>query len=221
MRAILRIIRSVAVPTSLVAIVLFTSWVTAGAQSRTAAEQAAYDRGRNLFIVNDCFSCHGWYQVKDERWGDLAKKPLVALDTEGDFLIPFLRHGVQCALDLKTPMMPAYWDLSEAQMADLRAYIHFERQDRQYKLLTSQPSTAPGSAPAGKSFFEGKGKCSGCHTPPALASATRNFNKAVLASNTLRPAHTDDTGLKAHRKQLELYTPEEFHNLLAYLDSLK
>jgi len=221
MTSVLRMIRSVAVPLFLGAIVLFTRCVTAGAQSRTAAEQAAYDRGRNLFIVNDCFSCHGWYQVKDERWGDLAKKPLVALDTEGDFLIPFLRHGVQCALDLKTPMMPAYWDLTDPQMADLRAYIHFERQDRQYKQLTSLLPNSSGDASAGKSFFEGKGKCSGCHSPSSLSSAVRNPNKAVLARNTLRPPHADDGGLKAHRKQLELYAPEEFQNLLAYLLTLK
>ena len=200
---------------SFLAILLLAN-TPASAQLRSAVEQAAYARGRNLFIVNDCFSCHGWYQVKDERWGDLAKKPLVALDTEGDFLIPFLRHGVQCTLDLKTPMMPAYWDLSDSQMADLRSYIHFERQERQYQQLTSQLRTSSGDASAGKLFFEGKGKCNSCHPPSSLSSAARRSRTSELARTTLRPPHANDAGLRAHRKQLELYTPEEFQNLLAY-----
>lgn len=215
------LLHKIVISCSLAAMGLFAACIPLAAQSRTAIEQATFERGKNLFIVNDCFSCHGWYQVKDERWGDLAKKPLVALDTEGDFLIPFLRHGVQCALDLKTPMMPAYWDLSDAQMADLRAYIHFERQDRQYKQLTSQPSTAPGDVSAGKVFFEGKGRCGSCHTPSSLTGVARESSNTGLAGDVLRPPRADATGRAAHRKQLELYAPEEFHNLLAYLNALK
>ena len=205
----------------LVALALLASLTSTLAQSRSASEQAAYDRGRNLFIVNDCFSCHGWYQVKDERWGDLAKKPLVALDTEGDFLVPFLRHGVQCALDLKTPMMPAYWDLSDAQMADLRAYIHFERQERQYKSLLSSPQTAPGVVSAGKAFFNGKGRCSYCHTETGLATVARKENSKTFAQSLLLPKNATSAGLAAHRKQLELYAPAEFQNVVAYLVALK
>jgi mono/diheme cytochrome c family protein len=213
--------RPLAACLALLAFSLVVSVASTLAQSRTAAEQAAYDRGRNLFIVNDCFSCHGWYQVKDERWGDLAKKPLVALDTEGDFLIPFLRHGVQCALDLQTPMMPAYWDLSDAQMADLRSYIHFERQERQYKLLLSSPPTAPGDTGAGKAFFTGKGKCSQCHDEKVLAAAAHKGNPGTFGPSLLRPQAATGDGLAAHRKQLELYTPAEFHDVTAFLATLK
>jgi mono/diheme cytochrome c family protein len=80
--------------------------------------------------------------------------------------------------------------------------------------------TAPGNRAAGKAFFSAKGKCSACHSDSNFSPAAKENSKA-LAQTLLRPPKATGAGMAAHRKQLELYTPVEFENVVSYLASLK
>lgn len=208
-----------------IVVVVLTCVLLAVGQDRSAAEQASFERGRRAFIENDCYSCHGWYQVAHYRWGDLAKSAMVGADTGGDVLKPFIRHGIQCRVGLTTPMMPAYWDVPEDELSDLIDYIHFERQDRRYQELTSEGLTL-GDARKGEAFFAGAGQCNRCHSASNdLAGIAKKYDFAELRRRLLRPGSDTDSmevkGLSAHRNRLEHYRSSELRDLLAYLLRLR
>lgn len=213
------------IKTKYIVVLLLSCALHTVGQDRSAAEQAAFERGHRAFIENDCYSCHGWYQVPHYRWGDLAKSALVGADRGGDVLKPFIRHGIQCRVGLTTPMMPAYWDVPEDELSDLIAYIHFERQDRRYQELTSE-SLSLGDARKGEAFFAGTGQCTACHSASGdLAGIAKRYDLPELRERLLRPGKEtevmDAKGLGAHRSRLEHYSSSELHDLLAYLAELK
>src|SRR5712664_4703327 len=136
-----------------------------GARNSSARQQAdadvaaAAERGRREF-VRSCGFCHG-ADATGARGPDLMRSPLVMHDVKGNQIGQVIRQGRP---DKGMPAMP----LSDAQILDVAAFLHARLTEaarssgvpRVYpleKLLT-------GNAESGKTFFNGAGGCTRCHS---------------------------------------------------------
>jgi cytochrome c5 len=194
----------------------------------------AIARGKRAYVVNDCYSCHGGYQVPDPRHGDLAKSKLVLADDNGSVLRSWIHSGSVCTVGHEGAMMPSYWDIPDAELADLITYLHFQRQTLQYAQLSKSAPTG-GDATHGKKLFADQ--CAGCHAAQALHRSAARYDAPALRRRLLLPvaanfdpAHPSSlasalpktsAGLAAHQKLLERYTPQEVDHLTAYIQSIK
>src|SRR5258707_5275034 len=124
-----------------------------------AGDKATAERGRKQF-EQSCGFCHG-ADATGARGPDLVRSPLVMHDVKGDQIGQVIRQGRP---DKGMPAMP----LSDAQILDVAAFLHARLTEaarssgvpRVYpleKLLT-------GNAEAGKTFFNGAGGCTKCHS---------------------------------------------------------
>ena len=129
----------------------------AQAPAAPAIDKAAAERGKGNFS-SSCSFCHGSLATGTEQAPNLLRSPLVSQDHNGDTLGPFLKQG------RPTLGMPAFPTLSPEQVADIAAFLHSRIQEVRGTRL---PETAllVGDAKAGQAYFNGAGKCSGCHSP--------------------------------------------------------
>lgn len=110
---------------------------------------------------------------------------MVAEDVRGDKLGPFLRVGRPKA------GMPAY-DLPSDEVIALVAFIHTQM-DKFATLGGGRRSVEPadlqtGNAADGRAYFNGKGKCSGCHSPTGdLAHIAARYQGLALIRRMLYP----------------------------------
>jgi cytochrome c oxidase cbb3-type subunit III len=144
----------------LVALVLVIGLENSAAKAQADADdKTAAERGRKQF-EQSCGFCHG-ADATGARGPDLVRSPLVAHDVKGNQIGPVIRQGRP---DKGMPAMP----LSDAQILDVAAFLHARaaealnsaRVPKGYpveKLLT-------GNAEAGKTFFNGAGGCTKCHS---------------------------------------------------------
>jgi cytochrome c oxidase cbb3-type subunit 3 len=123
----------------------------------TTIDKAAAERGKGDFS-SGCSFCHGSQATGTEQAPNLLRSPLVFQDHNGDTLGPFLKQG------RPTLGMPAFPSLSPEQVGDISAFLHSRIQEVRGTRL---PETAllVGDAKAGQAYFNGAGKCSGCHSP--------------------------------------------------------
>lgn len=123
-------------------------------------DPAAVGRGRALFR-SSCGFCHG-EDATGSRAPDLVRSTLVNHDDHGDLLAPLIRNG------RPDKGMPSFSTMGDAQINDIVAFLHHQA----YAALHSShvPGDYPvaklltGNASAGKTFFDGAGGCSGCHS---------------------------------------------------------
>lgn len=168
-----------------------------GAQaSRDQASQAqadAAERGRKQF-GQACAFCHG-EDATGGRGPDLIRSSIVRRDKGGDLLGPVITTG---RADRGMPAFP----LSEAQIADLAAFLH--AQIALFDLHTRTPGGYPndipaerlatGSVEAGKAYFYGAGGCSQCHSPTGdLAGVAKKYDPQNLQSRFLYPSGATST----------------------------
>lgn len=106
------------------------------------------EEGKQLFIAN-CAPCHG--PDGDAIAGiDFARGKFQRASSDGD-VIEILKTGIQGTA------MPGFSnELTEVELRMLVAYLR-------YLADTAQTASAPGDVARGKAFFEGRGKCLGCH----------------------------------------------------------
>jgi mono/diheme cytochrome c family protein len=183
----------------------------------------AIARGKRAYVVNDCYSCHGGYQVPDPRHGDLAKSKLVIADNNGTVLRSWIHSGSVCTVGHEGAMMPSYADIPDPELADLITYLHFQRQTLQYAQL-SKAAPASGDATLGKQLFSDQ--CAACHTAQALHRSAAQYDAPTFRRRLLLPVAASvspktSAGLGAHQKLLERYTPQELDDLTAYIQSIK
>jgi mono/diheme cytochrome c family protein len=130
---------------------------TAAAQTPPASvDKAAAERGKGTFS-SSCSFCHGSQATGTEQAPNLLRSPLVFQDHGGDTLGKFLKQG------RPTLGMPAFPTLPADQVSDISAFLHQRIQEVRGTRL---PETAllVGNAKAGEAYFNGAGKCSGCHS---------------------------------------------------------
>ena len=111
---------------------------------------------------SQCGFCHGKDAAGGETGPDLTRSELVAQDAHGDKLAPMVRAGRPNA------GMPAFNNLTETEMNAIAAFLH-SQMDKFAQLGGGRRSVEPsdlatGNAAAGRDYFNGAGKCSGCHS---------------------------------------------------------
>src|SRR5262245_41174973 len=151
--------------------------------AQTSAQDAkAVTRGKAEFIQL-CGFCHG-NDATGNRAPDLIRSPLLSHDVNGDLLGPVIRNGRP---DKDMPAFP------KANIGDIAAFLH--AQELAALNSASVPKDYPverlltGNAAAGKAYFNGAGKCAGCHSPSGdLAGVAKRHTPLDLQSRFLYPA---------------------------------
>jgi len=152
-----------------------------------AAQPAQSGSGEALFVQN-CAFCHGRDAGGGEEGPDLTRSKLVADDVGGD------KIGVVVLNGRPEKGMPRF-KLSDQEVKDLASYIHAEK-----KLAESQKGgrrgvevadLQTGNAEAGKKYFNGEGKCAGCHSPTGdLGGVASRLEGLRLEQRLLYPRGT-------------------------------
>jgi cytochrome c oxidase cbb3-type subunit 3 len=153
-------------------------------QGQPQLDAAAAARGAAQF-KSSCGFCHG-DDATGNRAPDLIRSVSLNHDKDGEVLGPVIRNGRP---DLG---MPAFSSLSARQIEDIVVFLHSQALaalrsngvPRDYplaKLLT-------GNAVAGKTYFNGAGACSGCHSATGdLAGIARKYSPLDLQQRMLYP----------------------------------
>jgi cytochrome c oxidase cbb3-type subunit 3 len=222
-----------------------------------AYPQEQVKAGQPLFLAR-CGFCHGPDAAGGETGPDLTRSTLVAEDVRGAKVIPLVREG---RIDKG---MPAF-NLADTDLAAIVAFIHDRKTTAESQEGTRRSveiaDLQTGDAEAGKQYFNGAGRCAGCHTPTgdlagvakpgggqdsrraaAAVTVTLGSGQTVTGKLAYRDeftiALTDEAGsyhswpakevtysvknpLDAHIDQLEKYTDDDMHNVLAYLQTLR
>src|SRR5207249_2300130 len=123
---------------------------------QSVPDAAAIGRGGEL-LGAQCGFCHGANARGGSSGPDLTRSALVQEDEGGRQLGEFLKVG------RPDRGMPKF-DFSDAQDADLAAFLHNEiylaSNRRLYKIL----DVLVGNAKAGETYFNGAGRCATCHS---------------------------------------------------------
>ena len=153
--------------------------MSAGPGDLPLVDAAAATRARAIYAAQ-CIDCHGTQARGTDKGANLVRSPVVLRDRYGSQLGPFLRKG--------HPNAAAATALSEEQVTDL---AHFLRQ-RVNDSLRGSPIFKPGNvltgdATAGASYFNGPGKCSGCHGAVSLDGIGGRMTAVDLQQRFLFP----------------------------------
>lgn len=141
---------------------------------------AAVERGKTLFS-SDCSFCHGANANGGEGGPDLVRSPIVLDDDHGEGIGLVVLNG------RPAQGMPKF-ALSGDQISDLAAYLHnlirATAAFNSYQVL----DILVGDANAGKAYFNGAGKCSGCHSVTGdLAHVGSKYAPADLQQKFIMP----------------------------------
>ena len=126
-----------------------------------AAQAPEATNGQSLFVQN-CAFCHGRDAGGGENGPDLTRSKLVAEDAAGDKIGPVVLNGRQ------EKGMPRF-KLGEQEVKDLAAFIHAQKilaeSQKGGRRGVEAADLQTGNVEAGKTYFNGAGKCAGCHSP--------------------------------------------------------
>ena len=179
-----------------------------GPPQASSEQRAAVDRGRAQF-QQACGFCHG-PDATGARGPDLVRSALLAHDVNGDLIGEVIRNGRP---DKGMPALP----LNAAQISDISAFLH----SRSKEAIESSgvPSDYPfeklltGNADKGKTYFEGAGGCSKCHSPTGdLAGIAHKYNSIELQAHMLYP---DEKPVLA---TVTLATGEQLSGTVSHID---
>jgi mono/diheme cytochrome c family protein len=123
---------------------------------RPAGDPAAIARGRQVFGVN-CGFCHGSDARGGEGGPNLLRSPIVLNDRKGEVVAAVVLNG---RVDKGMPK----FNLALESVADIAAFLHSIDVGRSAAAQFDPNRVLVGNAAAGKSYFNGKGGCSACHS---------------------------------------------------------
>lgn len=126
-----------------------------GPADKQEVDEEAALRGRKVYAA-ECITCHGTHARGGDKGADLIRSEIVLHDRYGNTIGPFLRNGHP------TQTTPAA-KLTQAQIVDLSHTLHQEVYNTLRAALEIQ-NVLTGDAKAGEAYFNGEGKCSGCHS---------------------------------------------------------
>ena len=151
----------------------------AGAEDQHVVDPVAADRGRKVYAA-ECINCHGTQARGTDNGADLIRSVVVLHDRYSSEIGPFLRKGHP------TQTTPAA-NLTSAQIEDLSHFIHYQVFQTLRSALDVQ-NVLTGDAKAGAAYFNGEGKCSGCHSPKGdLAGIASRLTPVNLQQRFLFP----------------------------------
>lgn len=124
---------------------------------RPPDDPASIARGRQTFSVN-CGFCHG----SDARGGEgggpnLLRSAIVLADRKGEVLSAVVLNG---RIDRGMPK----FSLPDTDIADIAAFLHSLNVGRGAGEQMNPKRVLVGNAAAGRAYFNGKGRCSECHS---------------------------------------------------------
>jgi mono/diheme cytochrome c family protein len=145
-------------------------------------DAAAAERGEKLFLAN-CSFCHGAKATGGDTGPDLLRSTLVLHDVNGDRIGPLVHDG------RAAKGMPAFLSLTSGQLIDLAAFIHLRVEQAANRGTYSLANVTTGDPKSGKEYFNGKGRCSSCHSETGdLAHIGSELSAPDLQQTFLFPA---------------------------------
>jgi mono/diheme cytochrome c family protein len=143
-------------------------------------DPAAFERGAKLYTAS-CGGCHGATGRGGPGAPDLIRSVLVLDDEKGILIAPVLRDGRP---DLGMPKP----GLSEAQIADLVAWLHVQTYAAGHRSTYAFLDVLTGDPKKGEAYFTGAGKCSSCHSASGdLKGIGSRYDGFALQSRWLQP----------------------------------
>jgi mono/diheme cytochrome c family protein len=172
-------------------------------------ESGLEQAGSGLFQQN-CAFCHGRDAAGGETGPDLTRSKLVASDSGGDKISQVVRNG------RPDKGMPAF-NFSDQEIAGLVAFIHSQATKAAAQMGNRRgvdvSDLQTGNVEAGKSYFNGAGKCSTCHSPTGdLAGIASRYQGLQLEEQMLYPKDAKS------KVTVTLPSGEKVTGTLAYLD---
>jgi cytochrome c oxidase cbb3-type subunit 3 len=139
-----------------------------------------------LRFTSQCGFCHGRDAAGGETGPDLTRSKLVAEDNRGDKIGPLVRAG------RPDQGMPAF-HLSAADLAAIVAFIHNQKTQAEAlgggRRSVDDADLATGNAAAGRSYFNGAGGCTACHSATGdLAGIASRYEGLALLQRMLYPS---------------------------------
>src|SRR5581483_1762280 len=143
-------------------------------------DQKAAAAGEKLFGQN-CSFCHS-KNARGATGPDLLRSSVVLDDDKGELIGPVVQKG------RPGKGMPAFPSFSAEQIHQISEFLHLQVElganRGTYKLL----DVVTGNAEAGKSYFNGEGKCTSCHSITGdLAHIGSKFSPDDLQQKFLYP----------------------------------
>jgi mono/diheme cytochrome c family protein len=151
----------------------------AGSNDKHIVDESAAARGRTIYIAQ-CITCHGTRARGTERGADLVRSLVVLHDRYGNTIGPFLTKGHPAGTSVA---------LNHEQIADLSHFLHQQVENTLRTGPYNQPlNILVGDPKEGEAYFNGEGKCSGCHSPTGdLAHIASKYPPAALQLKTVFP----------------------------------
>lgn len=147
-----------------------------------APDQAAVDRGQNLFSQN-CSFCHGRDANGGDGGPDLIRSVLVNHDEHGNLISPVVLNG-------RPGGMPKF-NLTPAQISDIATFLHARNRYVRYRQLYQVKDVVTGDARSGEAYFNGAGRCKTCHSPAGdLAHVASEYEPEALLRTLLYPGRS-------------------------------
>jgi mono/diheme cytochrome c family protein len=154
--------------------------VSQAAISGSGQDPAAFERGGKVFATY-CAGCHGVAGKGGPGAPDLIRSVLVLDDEKGILIGPVIRDG---RADKGMPKLP----LTEAQIADVVAWLHVRTYAAGHRGTYTFGDVVTGDPHKGEAYFNGAGKCSGCHSPAKdLAGIGKKYDPFSLQARWLQP----------------------------------
>ena len=130
-------------------------------------------RGQKLFMAN-CSFCHG-PDAAGKTGPDLLRSPLVNHDENGKQVGEVVHAG------RGNGKMPPFPNLSDAEISDIAAFLHYQINSVVARFSYKIQGLITGDAKAGEAYFNGGGKCAGCHSVTGdLAGIAKKFQPPDL-----------------------------------------
>jgi cytochrome c oxidase cbb3-type subunit III len=123
---------------------------------RPPGDPAAIARGKQIFSVN-CGFCHGSDARGGEAGPNLLRSPIVLNDQHGEVIAAVVLNG------RVEKGMPKF-NMTVENVADIAAYVHDIKVGRNAAARFDPKSVLVGEPAAGKAYFNGKGRCTACHS---------------------------------------------------------
>jgi mono/diheme cytochrome c family protein len=155
---------------------------TAGPADKPLVDFAAAERGKDVWI-SECITCHGAQARGADAGPNLLRSLVMLRDRYGSEIGPFLKKG--------HPMQsgkPAS-SLTDAQITDIAHFLRKQLTDslRGSPVFNVQ-NVLTGDPKSGAEYFNGAGKCSGCHSPTRdLAGLASKYETVDIQQRMLFP----------------------------------
>jgi cytochrome c oxidase cbb3-type subunit III len=183
---------------------------------RAAADPAVVQRGRQIFSAN-CSFCHGSDARGGEGGPNLIRSELVLNDKNGELIAAVVQNG------RPDKGMPKF-DLSLEEIASIAAFIHSMPVGGR-AATTGVVDPLVGDAKAGEAYFNGPGKCAGCHSVSGdLAGIGAKFTDVRALQGAMLSGGTAVTqgyaGLPASARKTVTVTTQSGETVKGQLDQI-